>query len=313
MENIMITGGAGFIGSHLAGKLLAAGKKVVCVDNFELGKKENVEKYLDNPHFKLVELDVSNVDALSELLKQEEIERVYHLAANSDIQKSARIPGVDFTNTFSTTYAVVEGMRRNDIKKLFFASTSAVYGNKSGINLTENIGSLSPISYYGGAKLASEAFISSYAYMNEMEVLVFRFPNVIGPNLTHGVIFDFIRKLQNNPAELEILGDGTQCKPYLYVLDLVDAIIEFSLKQGKGVEVYNIGVETATTVKEIADMVCSKLGLKNVTYKYTGGNVGWKGDVPAFQYDLSKIYATGWRPAHNSNESVQATLDSLNL
>lgn len=309
----MITGGAGFIGSHLAGKLLAAGKKVVCVDNFELGKKENVEKYLDNPHFKLVELDVSNVDALSELLKQEEIERVYHLAANSDIQKSARIPGVDFTNTFSTTYAVVEGMRRNDIKKLFFASTSAVYGNKSGVNLTENIGSLSPISYYGGAKLASEAFISSYAYMNEMEVLVFRFPNVIGPNLTHGVIFDFIRKLQNNPAELEILGDGTQCKPYLYVLDLVDAIIEFSLKQGKGVEVYNIGVETATTVKEIADMVCSKLGLKNVTYKYTGGNVGWKGDVPAFQYDLSKIYATGWRPAHNSNESVQATLDSLNL
>ena len=313
MENIMITGGAGFIGSHLAGKLLAAGKKVVCVDNFELGKKENVEKYLDNQHFKLVELDVSNVDALSELLKQEEIERVYHLAANSDIQKSARIPGVDFTNTFSTTYAVVEGMRRNDIKKLFFASTSAVYGNKSGVNLTENIGSLSPISYYGGAKLASEAFISSYAYMNEMEVLVFRFPNVIGPNLTHGVIFDFIRKLQNNPAELEILGDGTQCKPYLYVLDLVDAIIEFSLKQGKGVEVYNIGVETATTVKEIADMVCSKLGLKNVTYKYTGGNVGWKGDVPAFQYDLSKIYATGWRPAHNSNESVQATLDSLNL
>ena len=313
MENIMITGGAGFIGSHLAGKLLAAGKKVVCVDNFELGKKENVEKYLDNPHFKLVELDVSNVDALSELLKQEEIERVYHLAANSDIQKSARIQGVDFTNTFSTTYAVVEGMRRNDIKKLFFASTSAVYGNKSGVNLTENIGSLSPISYYGGAKLASEAFISSYAYMNEMEVLVFRFPNVIGPNLTHGVIFDFIRKLQNNPAELEILGDGTQCKPYLYVLDLVDAIIEFSLKQGKGVEVYNIGVETATTVKEIADMVCSKLGLKNVTYKYTGGNVGWKGDVPAFQYDLSKIYATGWRPAHNSNESVQATLDSLNL
>lgn len=285
----------------------------MCVDNFELGKKENVEKYLDNPHFKLVELDVSNVDALSELLKQEEIERVYHLAANSDIQKSARIPGVDFTNTFSTTYAVVEGMRRNDIKKLFFASTSAVYGNKSGVNLTENIGSLSPISYYGGAKLASEAFISSYAYMNEMEVLVFRFPNVIGPNLTHGVIFDFIRKLQNNPAELEILGDGTQCKPYLYVLDLVDAIIEFSLKQGKGVEVYNIGVETATTVKEIADMVCSKLGLKNVTYKYTGGNVGWKGDVPAFQYDLSKIYATGWRPAHNSNESVQATLDSLNL
>lgn len=313
METILITGGAGFIGSHLAGKLLAAGNKVVCVDNFELGKRENVQEYINNPNFELVELDVSVVDSFSELLKEKKIERIYHLAANSDIQKSAIVPGVDFTNTFSTTYSVLEGMRRNGIKKLFFASTSAVYGNKAGINIAEDIGDLSPISYYGGAKMASEAFISSYAYMNELEVLIFRFPNVIGPNLTHGVIFDFIRKLQKNPKELEILGDGTQCKPYLYVLDLVDAIITYSMKQEQGVEVYNIGVDTATTVKEIADMVCKKLGLTEVVYKFTGGNVGWKGDVPAFQYDLSKIYATGWRPAHNSNESVQATLDSINL
>lgn len=313
MERILITGGAGFIGSHLAGELLSKGHYVVCVDNFELGKRENVQKFLDNPSFELIEMDVSHVDEFSDLLKEKKIERIYHLAANSDIQKSARMPGVDFVNTFSTTYAVVEGMRRNGIKNMFFASTSAVYGNKSGINLTESIGGLSPISYYGGAKLASEAFISSYAYMNEMSVLVFRFPNVIGPNLTHGVVFDFIRKLQKNPKELEILGDGTQCKPYLYVLDLVDAIIEYSFKQSQGVEIYNIGVETATTVKEIADMVCERLGLKDVEYKYTGGNVGWKGDVPAFQYDLSKIYSTGWRPKHNSNESVKATLDSLDI
>ncbi|MGN1167593.1 MAG: NAD-dependent epimerase/dehydratase family protein [Lachnospiraceae bacterium] len=313
MENVLITGGAGFIGSHLVGKLLEAGHNVISVDNFELGKKENVEAYINNPCFELIEMDVTHVDEFSNLLKEKNIERVYHLAANSDIQKSARIPGVDFSNTFSTTFSVLEGMRRNGIKKLFFASTSAVYGNKSGINLNENIGGLSPISYYGGAKLASEAFISSYAYMNDMEVLIFRFPNVIGPNLTHGVIFDFIKKLQNNPKELEILGDGTQCKPYLYVLDLVDAIFEFSNRQGKGVEIYNIGVETATTVKEIADMVCNKLGLSEVEYKFTGGNVGWKGDVPAFQYDLSKIFETGWKPKHNSNESVQATLDSLNL
>lgn len=313
MEKVLITGGAGFIGSHLAGLLLEKGYEVVCVDNFELGRKENVQKYMNNSSFQLIEADVSKVDEFSALLAAQKVNRIYHLAANSDIQKSAKMPGVDFTNTFSTTYSVLEGMRKNGIKKLFFASTSAVYGNKSGVNLTENIGSLSPISYYGGAKLASEAFISSYAYMNEMEVLIFRFPNVIGPNLTHGVIFDFIKKLQNNPEELEILGDGTQCKPYLYVLDLVEAIFEYSLKQNQGVGIYNIGVETATTVKEIADMVCKKLGLKNVQYKYTGGNVGWKGDVPAFQYDLSKIYAAGWRPKHNSNESVQATLDSLNL
>ncbi|MBQ2405141.1 MAG: SDR family NAD(P)-dependent oxidoreductase [Lachnospiraceae bacterium] len=313
MENIVITGGAGFIGSHLAGKLLENGNKVISVDNFELGKHENVQEYLDNPNFELVEMDVSKADEFSMLLQEKHVDRIYHLAANSDIQKSAIVPGVDFTNTFGTTYSVLEGMRRNGIKKLFFASTSAVYGDKSGVNLTEDIGGLSPISYYGGAKLASEAFISSYAYMNEMEVLIFRFPNVIGPNLTHGVIFDFIKKLNNNPKELEILGDGTQCKPYLYVIDLVDAIVEYSMKQGKGVEIFNIGVDTATTVKEIADMVCRKLGLYQVEYRYTGGNVGWKGDVPSFQYDLSKIYNTGWKPKHNSNESVQATLDSLNL
>lgn len=311
METILITGGAGFIGSHLAGALLKQGNKIISVDNFELGKRENVEEYMDNPNFELVEADVSDVDGFDKLLFENKVERIYHLAANSDIQKSARIPGVDYSNTFSTTYSVVEGMRRNGIKKLFFASTSAVYGNKAGVRLTEDIGGLSPISYYGGAKLASEAFISSYAYMNDLEVLIFRFPNVIGPNLTHGVIFDFIKKLKNNPDELEILGDGTQCKPYLYVLDLVDAIVKYSLKQEKGVEIYNIGVDTATTVREIADMVCAKMGLKNVNYHFTGGNVGWKGDVPAFQYDLSKIYATGWRPAHNSNESVQATLDSI--
>lgn len=313
MENALITGGAGFIGSHLAGKLLEKGHKVICVDNFELGKKENINKYLDNPNFILEELDITQSDAFYRLLAEMKVERVYHLAANSDIQKSARIPGIDYTNTFLTTYSVLEGMRRNKIKKLFFASTSAVYGNKSGIKIDENIGGLSPISYYGGAKLASEAFISSYAYMNEMEVLIFRFPNVIGPNLTHGVIFDFICKLKNNPHELEILGDGTQCKPYLYVVDLVEAILEYSLKQDKSMEIYNIGVETATTVKEIADMVCDRLGLKNVKYKYTGGNVGWKGDVSDFQYDLSKIYSTGWKPKHNSNESVRATLDSLEV
>lgn len=313
MEKIMITGGAGFIGSHLAKLLLDKGHEVVCVDNFELGKKENVASLMDNPNFRLVEMDVSDVEKFSTLLGECRTERVFHLAANSDIQKSARMPGVDFTNTFSTTYSVLEGMRRNGIKKLFFASTSAVYGDKEGRNVSEDTGDLRPISYYGGAKLASEAFISSYAYMNDLEVLIFRFPNVIGPNLTHGVIFDFIRKLKVNPRELEILGDGTQCKPYLYVIDLVEAIAEYSFKQGKGVEIFNIGVDTATTVREIADMVCKRLDLENVEYKFTGGNVGWKGDVPAFQYDLSKIYATGWKAKHNSNESVQATLDSLDL
>lgn len=233
MENILITGGAGFIGAHLSRTLLADGHKVVVADDFTLGNRENVADCLENPNFTLVEQDVTDVERLVALMEEYQIERVYHLAANSDIQKSAKVPGIDYDKTFNTTYSVVEAMRRTGCKKLFFASTSAVYGDKAGINMTEEIGGLAPISYYGGAKLASEAFISSYSYMNDFEVLIFRFPNVIGPGLTHGVIFDFIRKLQKNPKELEILGDGTQCKPYLYVLDLVDAINRFRIESEK--------------------------------------------------------------------------------
>ncbi|MDL2302300.1 SDR family NAD(P)-dependent oxidoreductase [Lachnospiraceae bacterium OttesenSCG-928-D06] len=313
MENILITGGAGFIGRHLTRQLLKQGHKVICVDNFELGKIENVKEYQEDPNFRLYECNVADTDKLNAIVKEHNISRIYHLAANSDIQKSAKWPGIDMENTFLTTYSVLEAMRQNGVKNLFFASTSAVYGNKSGVNLSEDTGDLRPISYYGGAKLASEAFISSYAFMNDINVLVFRFPNVIGPNLTHGVIYDFVQKLQNNPLELEILGDGTQCKPYLYVDDLVEAIIEFSMKGMSGVEIFNIGVDTATTVTEIANMVCEQMQLKNVKYKYTGGGIGWKGDVPTFQYNLEKIYASGWKPKHNSNESVKATLESLML
>ena len=313
MENILVVGGAGFIGVHLSRLLLREGHKVVVVDDFTLGSRENITDCINNQNFILIELDATNIEKLVAVIDEHHIERIYHLAANSDIQKSAKIPGIDYDKTFNTTYSVVEAMRRTGCKKLFFASTSAVYGDKRGINITEDIGELAPVSYYGGAKLASEAFISSYSYMNEFETLIFRFPNVIGPGLTHGVVFDFIHKLQKNPKELEILGDGTQCKPYLYVLDLVDAINEFSHKERKGVDIFNIGVDTATTVKEIADMVVEHLGVSEVEYKYTGGNVGWKGDVPNFMYNLDKIYATGWRPSRSSNEAVKETLSCIKI
>ena len=306
--NVLVTGGAGFIGTHLCGELLKQNHKVVCVDNFTLGSEENVSDLMKTPSFDLIEEDVSDIERLSQIMKEKQIEMVYHLAANSDIQKSAASPSIDHINTFSTTYSVLEGMRWNGIKKFFFASTSAVYGEKTGVALAEDTGGLAPISYYGGAKLASEAFISSYAYMNDMIVTIFRFPNVIGPGLTHGVIFDFIRKLKNNPECLRILGDGTQKKPYIFVMDLVDAILRVTQTAKKGVSIYNIGVEDATTVTEIADMVCAAMGLKNVKYDYTGGDRGWKGDVPSFQYDLSKIHDWGWRPAHTSNEAVRETL-----
>lgn len=305
----LVTGGAGFIGTHLVKNLLNRGLEVVVVDNFTLGHQENVDCFGDNSNYKFYNVNIEETEKFCETLKDEKFDIVYHLAANSDIQKGGRMPSVDFNDTFMTTYSVLELMRRNDIKNLFFSSTSAIYGDKQML-LTEDLGDLKPISYYGGAKYASEGFISSYTFMNDLNTVVFRFPNVIGPNLTHGVIYDFVNKLQNNPNELEILGDGTQTKPYLYVIDLVEAITMFTLdiEMKKGVQVYNAGVETATSVTTIADIVCEELGYENVKYNYTGGNIGWKGDVPKFQYDLTKIHNMGWKAKHTSDESVRDTV-----
>lgn len=304
----LVTGGAGFIGTHLVRNLLERGLEVVVVDNFTLGHQENVDCFDENPNYKFYKLNIEETENFCDTLKDEKFDIVYHLAANSDIQKGGRMPSVDFNDTFMTTYSVLELMRRNNIKNLFFSSTSAIYGDKQML-LTENLGDVKPISYYGGAKYASEGFISSYTFMNDLNTVVFRFPNVIGPNLTHGVIYDFVKKLQKNPNELEILGDGTQTKPYLYVTDLVEAITEFTLdkEMKKGVEIYNAGVESATSVTTIANIVCEELGYENVTYNYTGGNIGWKGDVPKFQYDLSKIHNAGWHAKHTSDESVRDT------
>ena len=308
----LVTGGAGFIGTHLVRELLNRGLEVICVDNFTLGHQENVDCFKDNPNYQFYKLNIEETEKFCETLKDEKIDIVYHLAANSDIQKGGRMPSVDFNDTFMTTYSTLELIRRNGIKNLFFASTSAIYGDKQEL-LTEALGDLSPISYYGGAKYASEGFISSYTFMNDLNTVVFRFPNVIGPNLTHGVIYDFVRKLQNNPHELEILGDGHQTKPYLYVLDLVDAIVKFTLdmEMKPGVEIYNAGVETATSVTKIADIVCEVLGYENVKYNYTGGKGGWKGDVPKFQYDLTKIHNAGWTAHHTSDESVRETVKHI--
>ena len=199
-------------------------------------------------------------------------------------------------------------MRLHNVKKMFFASTSAVYGNKDTL-LNENTASLAPISYYGGAKLGSEGLISAYAYMNDMDILIFRFPNVIGPRLTHGVIFDFIKRLKKDSNKLLILGDGIQTKPYLYVFDLIEAIMKFK-NIGKGVTLYNVGVDTATSVTRIAEIVCQKMGLSNVSFEYTGGKGGWKGDVPKFQYDLNKIHTAGWTAKHTSDEAVALTVEN---
>lgn len=308
MMNILVAGGAGFIGSHLIDNLIAKGHRVVCADKLIMGKR-NIEHLAGNENFSFYETELADQSNVDNIFSENAIDVVYHLAANSDIQKGGKEPSIDFNDTLLTTRALLEGMRKAGVRKMFFASTSAVYGEMPDVELTEVTGGLMPVSYYGGAKLASEALISSYVSMCDMSVVIFRFPNVIGPRLTHGAVFDFIRKLRKNPNELEILGNGTQCKPYIYVLDLVEAITMLTNEFNAGERVYNISVNSpGTTVTHIAEIVVEELGLTNVKFKYTGGDRGWKGDVPRFSYNISKVLSTGWEPRHTSDEAVRQTV-----
>lgn len=304
----LVVGGAGFIGSHLCDALLYQGHKVVCADNFSLGTKQNIAHLINNHNFKLYESDASDIEQLDDVFSKEKPEYVLHMAANSDIQASAKNPNVEYRNTYTTTFQVLSCMRKYDVKKLFFASTSAVYGDKREEALNENTPGLAPISYYGAAKLGSEALISAFSYMNDIQTLVFRFPNVIGPRLTHGVIYDFINKLKQDNSKLEILGDGRQTKPYIYVTDLVNAIIRFMGTDEPGVSLYNLGVTGETNVIRIADILREEMKLSDITYHFTGGEGGWKGDVPRFTYCLDKIHATGWRAEYTSDEAVRKTI-----
>ena len=306
--NILVAGGAGVIGSHLIDSLLAEKHKVICADKLIMGDK-NIKHLQGKENFKFYEIELAVQEKVDQIFSENQIDIVYHLAANSDIQKGGKEPSIDFNNTLLTTYTLLESMRKNNVKKMFFASTSAVYGEMLDVELTETTGGLMPVSYYGGAKLASEALISSYVSMCDMSVVIFRFPNVIGPRLTHGVIFDFICKLRKNPEELEILGNGTQCKPYIYIFDLVEAIIRLTKEFISGESVYNISINSpGTTVTQIAEIVVEELKLEKVKFSYTGGDRGWKGDVPRFSYNISKVLTTGWSPKYTSDEAVRQTV-----
>lgn len=308
---VLVAGGAGFIGSNLVDSLLAEGNEVVCIDNYFIGTKANIAHLKNHPHFKVYGQDLGDLDALKKVFAEERFEFVFHMAANSDIQASAKSPIVEYKNTYTTTFNVLECMRIYNVKRLFFCSTSAVYGDAMGVEVDENYAPMRPISYYGACKLGCEGLISAFSYMNGFHSLIFRFPNVIGPRLTHGVIFDFVKKLRANPSELEILGDGNQRKPYIHVNDLVQCIMSCKNDLPEGITLYNVGDDTASSVNEIADIVVDVMGLKDVKFKYTGGRGGWKGDVPVFNYNLNKIHATGWKASMTSNEAVRRTVEAV--
>jgi len=303
---ILVTGGAGFIGSHLCDALIQANHELVVVDNLILGKMENINHLMELPNFHFYKEDLLDFASLKQIFNDHAFDMVFHMAANSDIQKGSADPEIDFNLTFKTTFNVLQCMKDFHVKKLFFASTSAIYGETSDW-LTENYGPLRPVSNYGAGKLASEAFISAFSAAYDIQTWITRFPNVVGERFTHGVIYDFINKLKSNPNELEVLGNGEQNKPYLYVKDLVEGILFVCNNSHERFNVYNLGSNTRTKVKEIAKMVIEEMGL-NATINYTGGDRGWVGDVPEFKYDVSKINQLGWRAKYTSNESVRLSI-----
>ncbi len=305
MNTIILTGAAGFIGSHVADRLLSHGNRVIGIDNLALGKMENLSEALKNPNFVFIETDLNGPDLKEKLVPHitEGASAVWHFAANSDIVKGVEDPQVDLRDTFMTTFNVLSLMKEFKIKQLVFASTSAIYGANKEI-LAEDTGPLFPISNYGAMKLASEGIITA-ALENFLEkVWIFRFPNVVGSRATHGAIYDFVRKLKINPTELEVLGDGTQIKPYLHVTELIDAMLFVVEKSQEKLNYFNIGQTGGrSTVKFIAEEVVKAVS-PSASVRYSGGSRGWVGDVPQFTLSVEKIQALGWSPVLNSNESV---------
>lgn len=300
---ILVTGGAGFIGSHLCDALVEAGNDVVAIDNLSLGRISNLRQLDGHPAFRFVQGDILDADVFDPLVADGGFDCVFHMAANSDIARSHTSPSVDFDNTFLTTFRVLEAIRKAGIKQLVFASTSAIYGEAQG-KVGEDYGPLQPISHYGAGKMASEAFISSYGENYGIQSWITRFPNVVGPRGTHGAVYDFVHKLQATPGKLTVLGDGTQEKPYLNVTDLVNAILFIWRTADQRFNAYNVGNGTRTTVARIAEIVIEE-GPGSAGIVYTGGNRGWIGDVPKFEYDMSAITALGWRPNMTSDEAVR--------
>lgn len=308
-SKILVTGGAGFIGSNMIETLLAH-NEVVALDNLSNVDERYIETFRKNNNFTFINGDIND---LPEMKQIKDVDVVIHLAANSDVRNGAEDPSVDYRNNVEGTFRLLEYMRKNDVKHILFASSSTVYGEAAVMPTPEDYGPYKPISSYGASKMAGEGFITAYSHYYGIKGSIFRFANIVGKNSTHGVIFDFIKKLQKSPSELEILGDGTQRKSYLYVEDCVKSMI-YVHEKSKETDIYNLGNPATTSVTKIADIVVSQMGLKDVKYNYTGGvnGRGWKGDVKIAQLAVEKLNSTGWKNSYSSDEAVvQATKETI--
>jgi UDP-glucose 4-epimerase len=309
-ERFFLVGGAGFIGSHFIDRLLAEPRveRVTVFDNFTSGQAWHYEEHLGDRRLSIVAADIHDSAALTEALTGHDV--VIHLASNPDIARAVTEPDIDFRQGTALTNNVVEAMRQTGVKRILYASGSGVYGDLGETEAAEDHGPLVPVSTYGASKLAGEALISAYAHMFDLRGCAFRFGNVVGRRQTHGVGFDFIRRLRQGPSRLNILGDGRQSKSYIHVSDVVSAVLLAHERCDGPFEAFNVATGDYITVTEIADLARDCLGLKRgqVKYEYSGGDRGWKGDVPVVRLSIGKIRALGWRPTRSSAEALREAM-----
>lgn len=303
-----ITGGAGFIGSHLLDRL-AKTNEITVYDNLTSGRKEFIRQHFGNRGFRFLRADLLDFDTLNKVIPGHDI--VFHLAANPEVRAGTTLTELDLKHGTIATYNVLEAMRLNNINKIVFASSSTVYGEARTKPVSEDHGPLLPISLYGASKLASEGLISAFCHLFDMQAWIFRFANVVGARATHGVIFDFISKLKQEPRELEILGDGTQEKPYLYIDDCINGMLFGLEHSGQQVTVLNLGSGSATSVTTIANMVVEAMRLASVKFRFTGGNRGWRGDVPQVRFDTTKMNKLGWISGYSSDDAVKRSIADI--
>jgi UDP-glucose 4-epimerase len=315
-HQVLVTGGAGCIGSDLAGSLLKRGDAVTVLDNLSSGKREHLQPFLGHPGFRFIEGDLLDFDVVLAAVAGADV--VYHLAANPDVKYVPSDPtDKDLKQNTICTYHVLESMRRCGVRRLVFASTSAVYGPSERQPIPEDQ-PCRPISLYGATKLSCEAMICAFQSLFGMDCRIFRFANIVGPKVRkrgRTVIGDFITKLREDPSWLQILGNGQQAKSYLLSEECVDAILFAVDRAPSGPRILNLGCNDSLSVCRIADMVVEAMGLHDVRYEFTGGEGGWPGDVPRFVLDVSAINRLGWRAKHTSEQAValgiQATLTEL--
>jgi UDP-glucose 4-epimerase len=303
-----IAGGAGFIGSHITHELINRDHQVVVFDNLASGDRSYLEDVIDDPRLEFVVADLKDADDVVTAMCG--CDEVFLFAANPDIARAVEEPGIDFWQGTYLTHNVIEAVRINGVRRIIYSSGSGVYGDRGNEEVDEDFGPLIPVSTYGASKLACEAMLAAYCHMFGLDAVTFRFANVVGDRQTHGVTYDFVRRLIEDPTRLRILGDGSQSKSYIHVDDVVAAMLLIADQGWSGYQVLNAGTGDYITVAEIAQLVVERMELPDVVFEFSGGARGWRGDVPIVRFRSDRLQAQGWNCRRNSREALIASIDA---